>query len=86
VVVRTSICVCQVLSEPLTRSRYGGAVTFGTVILLGKKEVNKLKKLLKLGSYSGALGGLGKVGFKVSFIWEGLYLGNSIVDTFKDRI
>ena len=35
---------------------------FGTVILLGKEGVNKLKKLLKLGRRNRALGGLGKVG------------------------
>jgi len=50
----------------------------------GKEGVNKLKKLLKLGRRSEALGGLGKVGSGVPFIQEGLYPG--IVDTFKDRI
>ena len=59
---------------------------FSIAILLGKKGVNKLKKLLKLGRRSRALGGLGKVGSKVPFIREGLYLGDGIVDTFKDRI
>jgi hypothetical protein len=59
---------------------------FSIVIFLGKKGVNKLKELLKLGRRSRALGGLGKVGSKVPFIREGLYLGDSIVDTFKDRI
>jgi hypothetical protein len=59
---------------------------FSIAILLGKKGVNKLKKLLKLGRRSRALGGLGKVGSRVPFIPEGSYLGDSIVDTFKDRI
>ena len=59
---------------------------FSIVILLGKKGVNKLKKLKKLGRRRGALGGLGKVGSRVSSIPEGLYLGDGIVDTFKDRI
>ena len=51
---------------------------FSIVILL-----KKLKKLLKLGRYSGALG---KVGSKVPSIREVSYLGEGIVDTFKDRI
>ena len=34
---------------------------FGIVVFLGKEGVNKLKKLLKLGRRSRALGGLGKV-------------------------
>jgi hypothetical protein len=38
------------------------------VILLGKEGVNKLKKLLKLGRRSRALGGLGKVGSRVPSI------------------
>jgi len=54
---------------------------FGTVILL-----KKLKKLPKLGRRSRALGGLGKVGSRVPSIQEGLYLGEGIADTFKDRI
>ena len=58
---------------------------FSIVILLGKEGVNKLKKLLKLGRRSRALGGLGKVGSGVPSIREGSYLGDSIVDTFKDR-
>ena len=41
---------------------------FGTVILLNKEGVNKLKKLPKLGRRSGALKGLGKVGSGVPFI------------------
>ena len=41
---------------------------FGTVVLPGKEGVNKLKKLLKLRRRSRALGGLGKVGFRVSSI------------------
>ena len=41
---------------------------FGTVIFLGKKGVNKLKKLLKLGRRSRALEGLGKVGSRVPSI------------------
>ena len=48
--------------------------------------LKKLKKLLKLGRRSRALEGLGKVGPRVPFIWEGLYLEKGIVDTFKDRI
>jgi len=59
---------------------------FGTVVLLGKKGVNKLKKLPKLGRRSGALGGSGKVGSKVPSVREGSYLEDGIVDTFKDRI
>ena len=59
---------------------------FSIVVLLGKKGVKKLKKLLKLGRRSRALGGLGKVGSRVPSIQEGLYLGDSIVDAFKDRI
>jgi hypothetical protein len=59
---------------------------FGTVVLLGKEGANKLKKLPKLGRCSRALGGLGKVGSGVPSIREELYLGDSIVDTFKDRI
>ena len=59
---------------------------FSIVIFLGKKGVNKLKKLLKLGRRTRALGGLGKVGSRVPSIQEGLYLGDSIVDIFKDRI
>ena len=59
---------------------------FSIVILLGKEGVNKLKKLLKLGRCSKALGGLGKVGSRVPSIQEGSYLGYSIVNTFKDRI
>ena len=59
---------------------------FSIVVLLGKEGVNKLKKLLKLGRRSRALGGLGKVGSRVPSILEGLYLGDSMVDTFKDRI
>ena len=58
---------------------------FSIVILLGKKGVKKLKKLLKLGRRSKALEGLGKVGSRVPSIQEGLYLEDSIVDTFKDR-
>ena len=54
---------------------------FSIVILLKKP-----KKLLKLGRRSRALGGLGKVGSRVPSIREGLYLGEGIVDTFKDRI
>ena len=38
---------------------------FGTVVLPGKEGANKPKKLLKLGRHSRALGGLGKVGFRV---------------------
>ena len=41
---------------------------FSIVILLGKKGINKLKKLLKLGRHSRALGGLGKVGSRVPSI------------------
>jgi len=59
---------------------------FGTVVLLGKKGVNKPKKLLKLGRRSRAPGGLGKVGSRVPSIWEGSYLRDGIVDIFKDRI
>ena len=59
---------------------------FNTVVLLGKEGVNKLKKLKKLGRCSGALKGLGKVSSKIPFIQEGLYLGNSIVNIFKDKI
>ena len=59
---------------------------FGIVILIGKEGANKLKKLLKLRRRSRALGGLGKVGSGVPSIREGSYLGDSIVDTFKDRI
>jgi len=59
---------------------------FGTVVLLGKEGANKLKKLPKLGRRSGAPGGLGKVGSGVPSIREGLYLGDGMVDTFKDRI
>jgi hypothetical protein len=59
---------------------------FGIVILLGKEGANKLKKLLKLGRRSRALGGLGKVGSRVPSIRKGLYLEDGIVDTFKDRI
>ena len=59
---------------------------FGIVILLGKKGVNKLKKLLKLGRRSRALEGLGKVGSRVPSIREGSYLGDGMVDTFKDSI
>ena len=54
---------------------------FGIVVLL-----KKLKKLPKLGRRSGALGGLGKVDSGVPSVREGLYLGDGIVDTFKDRI
>ena len=59
---------------------------FSIVILIGEEGANKLKKLLKLGRRSGALGGLGKVGSRVPSIREGSYLGDGIVDTFKDRI
>ena len=59
---------------------------FNTVILLSKEGVNKLKKLLKLGRYSRALGGLGKVSSKVLSVREGLYPEEGIVDTFQDRI
>ena len=59
---------------------------FSIVILIGKEGVNKLKKLLKLGRRSRALGGLGKVGSRVPSIRERSYLGDSIVDTFKDKI
>ena len=59
---------------------------FSIVVLLSKKGVNKLKKLLKLKRRSRALEGLGKVGSRVPSIQEGLYLGDSMVDTFKDRI
>jgi hypothetical protein len=41
---------------------------FSIVILLGKEGVNKLKKFLKLGRRSRALGGLGKVGSRVPSI------------------
>ena len=41
---------------------------FSIVILIGKKGVNKLKKLLKLGRRSRALEGLGKVGSRVPSI------------------
>ena len=41
---------------------------FSIVILLGKEGVNKLKKLLKLGRRSRALGELGKVGSRVPSI------------------
>ena len=41
---------------------------FSIVVLLGKKGVNKLKKLLKLGRRSRALGGLSKVGSRVPSI------------------
>jgi len=41
---------------------------FGIVVLLGKEEANKPKKLLKLGRRSRALGGLGKVGSGVPSI------------------
>ena len=54
---------------------------FGIVILL-----KKLKKFPKLGRRNRALGGLGKVGFGVPSIQEGLYPRKGIVDTFKDRI
>ena len=54
---------------------------FSIVILL-----KKLKKLPKLGRCSRALGGLGKVGSRVPSIREGLYLGEGIVDIFKNRI
>ena len=59
---------------------------FSIVILLGKEGVNRLKKPLKLGRRSRALGGLGKVGSRVPSIQKGSYLGEGIVDTFKDRI
>ncbi len=48
--------------------------------------MNKLKKLLKLGRRSEALGGSGKVGSGVPFIREESYLGDGMVDTFEDRI
>ena len=51
---------------------------FGIVVLLKKP-----KKLLKLGRRSRALD---KVGSKVPSIREVSYLGEGIVDTFKDRI
>ena len=35
---------------------------------------------------SGALEELGKVGSRIPSIREGLYLGDGIVDTFKDKI
>jgi len=54
---------------------------FSIVILLKKP-----KKLPKLGRRSRAPGGLGKVGSRVSFRREESYLGEGIVDTFKDRI
>jgi len=54
---------------------------FGTVILLKKP-----KKFLKLRRRNGALGGSGKVGSRVPFIWEKLYPRKGIVDTFKDKI
>ena len=54
---------------------------FSIVILLKKP-----KKLPKLGRCSGALGGLGKVVSKVPAIREVSYLGEGMVDTFKDRI
>ena len=54
---------------------------FGIVVLLKKP-----KKLLKLGRRSGAPEGSGKIGSGVPSVWEGLYLGEGIVDTFKDRI
>jgi hypothetical protein len=41
---------------------------FSIVIFLGKKGVNKLKKLLKLGRRSRALEGLDKVGSRVPSI------------------
>ena len=59
---------------------------FSTVVLLGKEGVNKLKKLPKLKRCSGALGGSGKVGSRVLSVRKGLYLGDSIVDIFKDKI
>ena len=59
---------------------------FSIVIQLGKEGVNKLKKFLKLRRRSGALGGLSKIGSKVPSIQKGLYLGEGIVDTFKDKI
>ena len=59
---------------------------FGTVVLPGKEGANKPKKLPKLGRRSGAPGGSGKVGSGVPSIQKGLYLGDSMVDTFKDRI
>ena len=59
---------------------------FSIVILLGKEGVNKLKRLLKLGRRSRALGGLGKVGSRVPSVRKGSYLGEGIVNTFKDRI
>ena len=54
---------------------------FSIVILL-----KKLKKLLKLERRNRALEGLGKVGSRAPSIQKGLYLGEGIVDTFKDRI
>jgi len=59
---------------------------FSIVVFLGKEGVNKPKKLPKLGRRSGAPGGLGKVGSKVPSVREGSYLGDGMVDTFKDRI
>ena len=41
---------------------------FNIVVLLGKEGANKLKRLLKLGRRSRALGGLGKVGSRVPSI------------------
>ena len=41
---------------------------FSIVIFLDKEGVNKLKKLLKLGRRSRALGGLGKVGSRAPSI------------------
>jgi len=54
---------------------------FGTVIL-----PKKLKKLLKLGRRSKAPGGSGKVGSGVPSRQKESYLGEGMVDTFKDRI
>ena len=72
------------VEEQDTAERVEGV--FSIVVLLGKEGANKLKKLKKLGRRSGALGGSGKVGSGVPSIQKGLYLGDSMVDTFKDRI
>jgi hypothetical protein len=59
---------------------------FNTVVLLGEEGVNKLKKLKKLKRCSGVLRGLSKVNSRVPSIQKGLYLGDGMVDTFKDKI
>jgi len=54
---------------------------FGIVILLKKP-----KKFLKLKRHNKALKKSNKVGFKILFIQEGLYLRKGIINTFKNKI